>query len=151
MKNIFDQLVTDELINRIQQLTPVTKPKWGKMSADQMLAHCNVAYIYTFTPERFKKPSAFKKFLLKTFVKNAVASEKPYPKNSHTAPEFLMTGVKDFEKEKAELIANIQKNQKLGIHHFEGLENFSFGKMTANEWNNLFYKHFDYHLTQFGV
>ncbi len=39
MKNIFNQSDTIELINRIEKLTPESKPKWGKMAVAQMLAH----------------------------------------------------------------------------------------------------------------
>lgn len=151
IKNIFSQEVTQELINRINQITPNQQPLWGKMSADQVLAHCNVPYSYTFEPEKFKKPGFLMGFMLKTFVKKMVTGEKPYPKNSRTAPEFVMVGSKDFEAEKAKLIANIQKCQQLGESYFEGKENHSFGKMNSKEWNVLFYKHLDHHLTQFGV
>jgi hypothetical protein len=151
IKNIFSQEVTQELINRINQITPNQQPLWGKMSADQVLAHCNVPYSYTFEPEKFKKPGFLMGFMLKTFVKKMVTGEKPYPKNSRTAPEFVMVGSKDFEVEKAKLIANIQKCQQLGESYFEGKENHSFGKMNSKEWNVLFYKHLDHHLTQFGV
>lgn len=150
-QNIFDKAVTDEIINRIEKLTPASQPQWGKMSVDQMLAHCNVVYKYTFEPEQFKKPNAFKKFFLKTFIKNIVTGEKPYSKNGPTAPDFLIRENKNFDKEKQSLIANINKAQQLGTNHFDGLENFSFGKMTATEWNNLFFKHLDHHLKQFGV
>jgi len=74
-----------------------------------------------------------------------------YAKNSRTAPEFIIEGQKDFEQEKARLIGFITKTQQLGAAHFEGKENFSFGPMTAQEWNGLFYKHLDHHLMQFGV
>lgn len=151
IKNIFDHQISTEIIHRIEQLQPTTQPKWGTMRVDQMLAHCNVTYRFTYESEQFKKPSAFKKFLLKTFVKKYVVNEEPYRKNGRTAPEFIMTDSKDFEKEKALLINFILKTQQLGSTYFEGLENFSFGKMTSKEWNNLFYKHLDHHLTQFGV
>lgn len=151
VKNIFDKQVSNEIISRIQQLTPTTQPHWGKMSVDQMLAHCNVTYAYTYEPEKFQKPNFLKKFLLKTFVKGIVVSEKPYQKNGRTAPEFIMTGTKDFDYEKIKLIHNITKTQHLGESHFDGLENFSFGKMTGKEWNNMFYKHLNHHLSQFGV
>lgn len=151
MKNIFLEETANEIVGRIDQLRPLARPEWGKMSADQMLAHLNVAYSFTYEPEQFKRPGALKRFLLRTFVKKFVTSEKPYPKNSRTAPEFVITGQRDFEKEKAKLIDYILKTQKLGFSHFEGKENFSFGKMTGKEWNNLFYKHIDHHLRQFNV
>jgi Protein of unknown function (DUF1569) len=151
MKNIFTPEVSAEIIARINKLTPATTPAWGKMNVGQMLAHCNVTYAFTYTPEQFKKPNFFMRFILKNFIKKIVVGEKPYGKNGRTAPEFLITDSREFEKEKALLIANIQKTQQLGAAHFEGKENFSFGTMTAQEWNALFYKHLDHHLSQFGV
>lgn len=150
MKNIFEASVTQELVNRINQLTPQTKPLWGKMSSDQMLAHCNVTYELVFDTKH-PKPGAFKKFMLKAFVKKIVVNEAPYPKNSRTAPEFLITTTKNFEPEKKRLIEHIQKTQQLGETHFHNKESHSFGPLTKTEWNNMFYKHLEHHLSQFGV
>ena len=35
--------------------------------------------------------------------------------------------------------------------YFDGKESHSFGPLNKTEWNNMFYKHADHHLTQFGV
>jgi hypothetical protein len=150
MKNIFDQAVTDELTARIEALNSDSQPLWGKMSVDQMLAHCSVAYEMAYT-DKHPKPNGLMRFLLKTFVKSGVVNEKPYPKNARTAPVFIISDRRDFEKEKSRLIGYLQKTQELGSDYFEGKESPSFGAMTAQEWNNLFYKHLDHHLTQFGV
>lgn len=150
MKNLFDPKVTHELINRINQLKPETPPLWGKMTVDQMLAHCSIAYEMAFT-NKHPKPNAFMRFLLKTFVKKGVVSETPYPKNSRTAPVFIISDRKNFEEEKSRLIKYLEHTLSLGADHFEGKESLSFGPMTSQEWNNLFYKHLDHHLTQFGV
>ena len=120
------------------------------MSVDQMLAHCNVTYEMAYT-DKHPKPGAFKKFLLKLFVKNAVINEKPYPKNSRTAPQFLVKGDKDFQAEKKRLVDYLNKTQELGAAHFEGKESHSFGPLTSSEWSNLFAKHLEHHLEQFGV
>ncbi|MCU0400854.1 MAG: hypothetical protein MUE75_07550 [Algoriphagus sp.] len=150
MKNIFDPQVTEELIARINQLHPESPALWGKMSVDQMLAHCSVAYEMAFT-DKHPKPNALMRFLLKTFVKKGVVNEVPYPKNAQTAPVFIIKGNKDFDEEKGKLITYLKHTISLGKDHFEGKESLSFGPMTAKEWNNLFYKHLDHHLTQFGV
>lgn len=39
IKNLFDNIVKEELIERINRLTPETERKWGKMNVAQMLAH----------------------------------------------------------------------------------------------------------------
>ncbi len=102
MKNIFEKSVTEELISRIENLTPETQPEWGKMDVAQMLAHLNVAYEFVYTDKhRSTKAKGFKKFMLKLFVKNMVVNEKPYPKNGRTAPQFLITDEKVFSDEKA--------------------------------------------------
>ena len=49
------------------------------------------------------------------------------------------------------LIQYIQKVQQLGEQHFDGKESLSFGTLNKTEWNNMFYKHIDHHLRQFGV
>jgi hypothetical protein len=150
MKNIFEKSVTDEVIGRVNQLTTESKPNWGKMSVDQMLAHCNVTYEFVYE-DKHPKPKGLKKWLIKTFAKNIVVSEKPYKKNSRTSPEFLMTDQKNFEAEKSRLIAYLKKTQELGEEHFDNKESHSFGPLTKTEWSNMFYKHLDHHLSQFGV
>ena len=150
MKDIFTQEVTAETIKRIEQLTPETKPLWGKMNVSQMLAHLSVMYEMVYE-DFHKKPNPILRFLLKLFVKNAVVNEKPYSKNSATAPAFRITSEKDFEIEKIRLVEYMKKTQELGRSHFDGKESLSFGPITAQEWNNLFYKHLNHHLSQFGV
>lgn len=151
IKDIFKPEVTNEIIDRINRLTPDTQRLWGTMNVSQMFAHCNVPYAYTFTPEKFKKPNFLMKFILSNFVKKMVVSPTPYKKNERTSPSFVIADQRDFELEKNILVENIKKCQKLGRDHFEGKENFSFGKMTADEWSALYYKHIDHHLRQFGI
>ncbi|MGW8122408.1 DUF1569 domain-containing protein [Roseivirga echinicomitans] len=150
MKNIFKPEVTQEVIDRINKLTPESKPLWGKMNVGQMLAHCSVTYemIYDSTHQ---PPKGMMKLMLKLFVKGIVTNEKPYKKNSRTAPAFLMTTEKDFENEKKRLIDYLTKTQELGEAHFDNKESLSFGRLNIIEWNNMFYKHLDHHLSQFGV
>jgi len=150
MKNIFSKETTDGLVQRIEQLTNNTERKWGKMTVAQMLAHCNVTYEMVYT-DKHPKPNAFLKFVLKMFVKNTVVGTAPFKKNGKTAPQFIIKDKKDFEVEKKQLIEHIIKTQQLGEAHFDNKESHSFGKLSAIEWNNMFYKHLDHHLTQFGV
>lgn len=150
MKSVFNTTDKNEVIQRIQKLTASTAPEWGKMDVAQMLAHCNVTYELVYD-NIHPKPNALKKFFLKMVVKNIVVNEKPYKKGSPTAPEFLIKSNKDFEAEKARLIDYINKTYELGQNHFEGKESHSFGALTGTEWNNMFYKHLNHHLTQFGV
>jgi uncharacterized damage-inducible protein DinB len=149
--NIFNEDTTAKIVDRIQKLTPDTQPQWGKMNVSQMLAHCCVTYQYVYEPQKFKKPNFLMSWVLKTFVKNAVCNEVPYKKNTGTAPDFIIKDNRDFETEKQRLISFVTRAQKDGTAFFDGKESHSFGKLSINEWNNMFYKHLDHHLGQFGV
>lgn len=150
MKNIFEVNDIDEMIQRIEKLTPSTQAVWGKMNVAQMLGHCNVTYELVFE-DKHARPKGIKKWLLKTFVKKIVVGDKPYKKHGQTAPEFIISDTREFEVEKKRLIDYINKTQELGVSHFDGKESHSFGVMTKEEWNRMFAKHLDHHLSQFGV
>jgi len=149
LPNIFTAAVKDALIERINGITPETQPKWGKMNAAQMLAHCNVTYEMAFE-DKHKKAKGLKKWILTKLVKNTVVSEKPYKHNSTTAPQFLVSAQQDFEQQKERLIHYLNETVNLGEQHFDGKESNSFGNLSKAEWNNMFYKHLDHHLKQFG-
>lgn len=150
MQNVFEQKVVAETIDRINLLNADTKAQWGTMDVSQMLAHCNVSYELVYE-DKHAKPNAFLKFILTKLVKGKVVSEKGYPKNGKTAPQFVIKGEKDFTAEQKRLLDYIQKTKNLGERHFEGKESHSFGPLNSKEWSNMFYKHIDHHLKQFGV
>ena len=150
MKNVFDKENVVEIINRIKKLDSNSKQRWSKMNVAQMLAHCNVSYEMVYT-DIHPKPNIFVKFILKSFIKNKVVNTAPYKNNGRTAPQFLMKETKNFHEEKKRLIKYKKKTQELGTGYFNNKESHSFGKLTTTEWNNMFYKHLNHHLSQFEV
>jgi hypothetical protein len=150
LPNVFTQEISADIIERIGLLKADSQPKWGKMSVAKMLAHCNVTYEMTYE-DIHPKPNTLIKFILKMIIKKIVTNEVPYKHNSSTASQFIVKGDKDFEAERKRLIGYITKTQQLGESHFDGKESHSFGALNKTEWNNMFYKHLNHHLTQFGV
>ncbi len=124
MKNVFNPADTATLSSRINKLTLYTQRLQGKMTVSQMLAHCNVSYEFVYD-DIHPKPNAFKK--LRLLVKRYVVGEKPYKRNSQTAPEFIVKENKNFEVEKNRLIAYIKKTQEFSASHFENKDSHSFG------------------------
>lgn len=149
LPNIFTLEETTRIIERVNKLTNLTQPVWGKMNVAQMLAHVCVSYEMELD-KTHKAPSAIMKFILKSFLKKSIVGEGPYKKNSQTAPAFLITDERDFNTEKQRLISYLKKTQELGETYFDGKESLSFGKLNKIEWSNLFWKHIDHHLKQFG-
>lgn len=150
LPDIFSEQVCNGIIERIEKLTPQTQPLWGTMDVAKMLAHCCVTYEYVYD-DKYPKPNFFMGFIMKVLVKPTVVGEKPYERNSRTGPDFLISDARVFETEKKRLIQYLQRVQKEGRSAFEGRASHSFGNLNATEWNNMFYKHIDHHLKQFGV
>ena len=150
MKNLFQKQDTDEILDRLNNLRPDSPRLWGKMSPAQMLAHCNVTYELVYD-NKHPKPGPFMRLILRLLVKNKVVSHVPYKPNNPTAPVFIIREDKDFETEKARLSAYIRRTQELGEAYFDQKESHSFGRLSKDEWNNMFYKHLDHHFRQFGV
>ena len=151
MENLFEKQGVENITNRLNSLKASSERSWGKMNPSQMLAHCNVAYEMVYEPEKHPPATGFKKFILKLIVKGIVTGTKPYKNNSRTAPAFVISSEKEFEKEKARLVEYLNQTQELGTSHFEGKESNSFGALTATEWNNMLSRHLDHHFKQFGA
>lgn len=150
LPSVFDLKIAQNLLDRLEKLTPDMQPKWGKMDVSKMLAHTNVTYDLAY--ERIPNHVPFlMKFILKLLVKGKVTNEVPYKNNERTSPIFIITDDRNFEKEKAILINNINETQQKGKSFFDGRVNTTFGALTAEEWNNMIYKHLDHHFRQFGV
>ena len=150
MKSFFDTANQQELLARLEKLTPDTKPQWGKMDAAQMLAHCACG-LKTPTGELTLKPVPFFLRLLGKMIKKSMLGEKPYSKNSPTADEFRMTTPKDFETEKKNFQTAFQKLAAGGKLAVKITDHSFFGPMTADEWGRHMYKHTDHHFRQFGI
>jgi hypothetical protein len=149
MKTIFNEADKNEILARIEKLTPETQHLWGKMNVSQMLAHCAVGAQWPSGDVAVKGSpiSLIGQFFKKSFIH----TDKPFRKNSPTAPELTMVDPKDFQKEKAAFIAAVNKLYAGGEKGIKTEKHTFFGKMTPEEWGILNYKHADHHLSQFGV
>lgn len=150
MKNIFDSSTIAEFESRIAQINLHSERRWGKMTPDQMLAHCCVPYEYVFN-ERQDAPPLFMRWMLRLFFKTSMVNDVPYKPNTPTAPMFIKKEQYDIAAEKNRLIAYLRKVGELGEASFEGKKQISLGVLTAKEWNGLLFKHLDHHLRQFGA
>ncbi len=135
---------------RVAQLSSETPAQWGKMTVAQMLAHCNVAYEIEYT-DLHPRPNAFTRLLIRAFAKTQVVGPKPYPRNGRTAPMFIINDERDFAVEQRRLLDHLDQTSALGAAHFDGKTNAGFGVLSLEQWNTLFSKHLDHHLSQFGV
>ena len=148
MKSIFNTTANQEIINRINSLTPESQALWGKMSVDQMLKHINDAVLVSFNEKPLKVPFVFK--ILGRMMKGFVFKQAEFAKNSPTAKEFKYAENFDFNSVQRDLIENFSRFQQ-GEKAITCTKHPFWGTMSSEDWNKLMWKHLDHHLRQFGV
>lgn len=150
MKSIFNEADKNEILQRIEKLTPETKALWGKMNVAQMLAHSAVTAEWPMGGVSVKNSSL--QFIGRFFKKPFIYTDRQMGKNTPTAPELVtVVDQKEFTKEKAAFINAINKLYTGGEKIITLEKHAFFGKMTPAEWGIINYKHADHHLRQFGV
>jgi hypothetical protein len=149
MKSLFNAADNQEVLNRINRLSPGTKQLWGKMTVAQMLAHAQTTLQVALGERKLK--GGLLGFLFGRIAKKKLSGDKPFKQNLPTAPSFVVKDERNFEEEKEKLIDLVKR---FGSHDPEEIAKRAhpfFGKMSVNEWDNLQWKHLDHHLRQFGV
>jgi hypothetical protein len=149
MKTLFDPADRGALEVRIRSIGPESQRLWGKMTAAQMLCHCQRP-LETAVGDKPVKQSFIGKIIV-PFIRKTVFSEKPFGKNSPTDPAFVVTDERQLDAERDQLLRLIDRFAGRGAEA-AGRETHSFfGKLSGAEWGELMYKHIDHHLQQFGA
>jgi len=150
MKSLFNAKDNQEMIDRINTLTNRSQAQWGKMNVSQMLSHCQVPLRVAFGEMKLKRgiPGIlFGKMIKKKLTKD----ETPFDRNLPTDKGFIVTDEREFEKEKNNLIQIVKRFQETGPDGISRDPHPFFGKLTAEDWDTIQWKHLDHHLRQFGA
>jgi len=147
VKNLFDPAVKQEIIARINKLSPQTPQQWGKMNVAQMLAHVQIPMGVALGTHTVRG-NAIMRLILPLF-KKMLYDERPWKQGLPTDKTFVMTGItKDFEQEKNQLLDKINRFTEANMINEK---HPVFGKLTKEQWSKATWKHLDHHLKQFGA
>ncbi|PRY85939.1 DUF1569 domain-containing protein [Mongoliibacter ruber] len=148
-KSILDPEVVEDVIARGSRLNVADTANWGKMSATEMLAHCNLAHQSILKAPPAEKSGGWKKWIAKIIFLHVM---KEFPKGARGAERFDMKGKVDvalFEEEKSKFVHIIGKYSRLD-HKLAGYHP-RFGALNHREWGIFVWRHVDHHLRQFGL
>ena len=152
MKNIIDDSIKSEILQRIEKLNSSATAKWGKMNVNQMICHCaDQLRLANGT----KKSKFVGNIMLTTVLKWLILTVLKAPKGKIKTVRELEQGDGGtnptmFDKDKISLIDLVRnfddsfKSNKTAVHP-------AFGKMNHWQFGRLAYLHLDHHLNQFGV
>lgn len=149
MKSLFDKNTNDEIIDRIEKLTPTLKPLWGKLEVEQMLAHLNLSLQVNFGQIELK--SGFLSLFFRGIARSILLGHKPFPKHLPAPKKILSSGKSDFMTEKQNLMSLLKIYIENGPTGLSKNPHNILGKITPEESSFISYKHLDHHLRQFGV
>lgn len=149
--SVFEVSTSEVLQHRIDTLSPMSQPIWGKMDVSQMLSHCAIPYKPFITGKEPAKPSFMVRLISRIFFKRMLTGESDLRRNMPTAKAFMVTGEPEFMRVRDNLKDAVAIIPEKGESFFDGREHPLFGRLSAREWSNLLYKHLDHHLRQFGV
>jgi hypothetical protein len=151
MKDLFDATVANQIKTRLGKLEPQSGRRWGKMSAPQMLAHCSVSMQWAVGEVVPEKGALLARLMGRVVKPMVFRNEDPLRKNSPTAKSLIVADERDFAKEREPLSRLIDRFASGGPAGCTKNPHSFSGKMTAEEWAILMYKHLDHHSRQFGV
>ncbi len=151
MKSLFDDAVREEVLQRIESLTPASVPSWGKMSVGQMCTHCQKPLQLAMGKIALtgKKPGFMKRLVFKIY-KPLMYNDKAWTQNLPTVRDFVVSDERELETEKGKLAALVTEFHQYGKAS-ELPTHPTFGKFTREQWGKMQYKHLHHHLSQFDA
>ncbi len=145
-KTLLGQGVEQEMLERLDKLTPASGAVWGRMSAAQMLHHLSGA-IRMATGDLAIPP---RRTPLRRFpIKQLIVFVLPFLKGAPTAPALVAKGEFDFETERAAVREQIGSFARRQIPKWP--DHPAFGPLNRDQWGVMVWKHVDHHFRQFGV
>ena len=148
--DFYQPTAIEGFVNRVKNVRPDSRRRWGTMTPDQMLHHLNLAVgsglgFYDLPDESYLlSRTLFRWILVDWFSEQPQGLRLPLnfviPSDQHF----------DFDTEQAQLVQIIQSAGEAQTSD-DWQPHPMFGRMFYLEWGKLVKMHIDYHLRQFGV
>ena len=148
MKSLASVEVLSETRARLRTVRVSDHPRWGKMTAKQMMRHLRCAYEVALE-ERTVGPLKGLPPVVMKWV--ALRSGLPWPRNIQTTPE-LKRAIRESSDTEFDMLVRqtIEKIEALASGVSCAPSHPMFGPMTARDWLRWGYLHANHHLRQFG-
>lgn len=147
MKTLFDREMREGLLARLERVTAESQPRWGKMNAEQMMAHLvegmrmSLGEFSTRPKRMITRYPPFRQLFVYWL---------PWPKGAPTARELLPADRRELDHSRREVARLVNLiGERAG--EAEWPDHPAFGKLGARGWGVLGWRHVDHHLRQFGL
>ncbi len=150
MPTMFDDAARAAMFARLDRLTPGTQRQWGSLTPAQMVFHLNAQMQNVLgeihvaprpTPPMFKWP---------LFHWLIIDSGMSWPKSTPTAPQYLSDAPGELEALVPQLKARVERMIATG-EATAATVHPAFGPLDGATMGRLLWRHWNHHLTQFGL
>jgi hypothetical protein len=150
MVTLFPLSERSTLSGVLNKLQPDTQPAWGIMDAQQMIEHLDLILQYTFSGEQ---TSVFTPAEQVEKVKRFLWSDKPLPRLfRNPAMDDVIVQYPDLNTAIQSLYNTLENfHQYYKEHPSYETTHPIFGMLNYEGWLRFHQKHFQHHLTQFGL
>jgi len=152
MKTVADPTVVRSLVQRLGELRPDSRRRWGTLTPHEMLCHLGDASAMVLGVRPRKQPVRMRRRL----VIKALGLWAPirWPHGWRTNPlhdpKAEGTRPSEFAKDLARAIAGTEGIAAAAPGALDPVHGF-FGTMSVRDWQRWAYRHTDHHLRQFGL
>lgn len=148
MPTMLDPAARERMKARLRRLTPDAGARWGRMNALQMMWHLN-AQLRDLLGETKAKPMPGP--LRHPVLRWLIIDVLPWPKGkAPSAPEYLAFDPGDWQSEMAALEERLERWTARPVADCAA-DHPAFGSIGGAMMGRLLHKHWNHHLTQFGV
>ena len=145
-KSLLNAIDRQELLDRLERLSPESARVWGTMTAHQMLAHLAD---WMLMAKGELETARIRSVLRYPPLKQLAMYWLPFPRNVSTAPELKVRKPSAWAVEHAAVREHVRSFENTDLKSWP--EHPVFGKMDAKAWCVFGYRHMDHHLRQFGI
>jgi len=152
LKTLANQTDKDEILRRLESVSPTSQRRWGKMTAHQMVCHLADSLRGVMGEKPLSRaPGTMPRRLMKWI---ALHVPLPWPKGVKTRPEMDAqlggTPPAEFTADLQELLRLLERFTRQP-RDFNWQPHPIFEHMSEWEWGRWGYLHMDHHLRQFGA
>jgi len=148
VRTLFDARCPADLMGRFHDLDPGAAPRWGRMTAPQMLAHLSDQMRHTLGDAAC---APIRGPLRWPIIRQLVLFWLPWPKGRGKGPPEAFLSKPTVWSVDLQTFAQLVDRFVGQEHRASWPEHALFGPMSGPAWGKFCYRHFDYHLRQFGA
>lgn len=153
MRTLWNDRDRNELLQRLGRVGSTTRPRWGRLTAADLLSHLGDAVRLALGEVAAPlQGRGLARLLQHTPIKQLFVYGLPFPRHAPRVPALFVTPAGEWNADLATieaLLARVVAHARTSRPDWP--DHPFFGRLSTRAWGVLGYKHMDHHLRQLGA